>query len=110
MREKNLSFRDIPSVTLLRCAIEYLNNERDERVDESTTEAIFQYLQDRIPQLVAEESLGFEVRVIPPTILFLVLNRSSRNSGKLSPLARYLAEFLFNRHAQFPRRRTRVSK
>ncbi|KIK06824.1 hypothetical protein K443DRAFT_129744 [Laccaria amethystina LaAM-08-1] len=60
MREKSPSIRDIPSVTLLRCAIEDLNNERDERVDESTTEAIFRYLQERIPQLVAEESLGFE--------------------------------------------------
>jgi hypothetical protein len=64
MREKSPSIRDIPSVTLLRCAIEDLNNERDERVDESTTEAIFRYLQERIPQLVAEESLGFEVRGI----------------------------------------------
>lgn len=110
MGEKSLSFRDIPSVTLLRCAIEDLNNERDERVHESTTEAIFRYLQERIPQLFAEESLGFEVRGIPPTILFLVFNRISRNSGRHSPLARYLAEFLFNRHAQFPRRRMRVSK
>jgi len=110
MREESPSFRDIPSVTLLRCAIEDLNSERAERVDGSTTEAIFRYLQERIPQLVAEEGLGFEVRGIPPTILFLVLNRGSWNSGKLSPLARYLAEFLFNRHAQFPRRRMRMPK
>lgn len=58
MGEKSPSFRDIPSVTLLRCAIEDLNN--DGRIDETTTEAIFRYLQERTPQLFAEERLGFE--------------------------------------------------
>lgn len=60
---QGLEIKDLPTITLLRCGIEEFGNgkEGDGDAVKPRTEELFQVLEGKIPWLVSEDGLKFEV-------------------------------------------------
>lgn len=74
---QNLQVNQLPQITLLRCAWEDFRALPGCADSNPRTEELFQVLESRIPWLVSDEGLAFEVRYAVPTSIVLFLSRYS---------------------------------
>lgn len=90
---------NLPPISLIRCGIEEYGKGKAGDQTKPSTEELFQLLEDRVPWLVSEEGLVYEVSFSQSSTSRSMEPFYSKNFGKPFPLALCSPKLLF-RHPQ----------